>query len=204
MFNIKKNISLAFIIVMAISCKNYGKLEEIGAPDWVFNPSSVAKNVNEVSAVGIGEQSKGGLKVQIAQAESDARGNIANQILSEVARISKDAIRKSTVADVEDVEKVFSQATQEIVRDLPLSGATKTHMWQDPKTNILYIRMAMEGKKVASHLNDSMEIYDKRLKRSGLGNQDSFKSDQLISTFNKEIDSNFNAKSSVSPIKIVE
>ena len=204
MFYIKKSIVFAFVCIMISSCQSTGKLEDIGAPDWVFNPSSVSKNDNEIAAVGIGEQSKGGLKVQIAQAKSDARGNIANQILSEVARISKDAIRKTNIAGVEDIEKIFSQATQEIVRDLPLSGVEQTHIWQDPKTDILYVRMTIDSKKVASHLNDSMEIYSKRLKQSGISSHNESKEKELISTLNNDVENRFVDKEIKSKIKIVE
>lgn len=204
MFYIKKSILFVFACIMISSCQSSGKLEEIGAPDWVFNPSSVSKNDTEIAAVGIGESSKGGLKVQIAQAKSDARGNIANQILSEVARISKDAIRKTNIAGVEDVEKIFSQATQEVVRDLPLSGAEQTHIWQDPKTDTLYVRMTVDSKKVASHLNDSMEIYSKRLKQSGVNLHNESKEKELISTLNNGIDDRFLDKKVDSKIKIVE
>ena len=204
MFCIKKSILFVVMSIAISSCQSSGKLEEIGAPDWVFNPSSVSKNDGEIAAVGIGESSKGGLKVQIAQAKSDARGNIANQILSEVARISKDAIRKTNIAGVEDVEKIFSQTTQEVVRDLPLSGVEQTHIWQDPKTDTLYVRMTVDSKKVASHLNYSMEIYSKRLKQSGINLHNESKEKELISTLNNGIDDRFADKKIDSKIKIVE
>ena len=192
---IKSNVLLSiFALTLIFGCKNYGKLEEIGAPNWVFDSVSVAKDSNEVSAVGIGEPSKGGLKIQLAQADADSRANIASQLLSEVSRISKDAMRKTNIANVEDVEKIFSQATQEVVRELPLSGTTRTHIWQDPKTDVLYVRMVIDGKKIASHLNDSMEIYDKRLKQSGLDLSQN--NNNLLSTFTKDIDDKFGSDSS--------
>lgn len=190
----KKSIALVFAVTMFVTgCKSSGKLDDIGAPSWVFNPSSLAKSPTEVSAVGIGESSQGGLKVQLAQAEADARGGIANQILSEVARITKDAVRETKVAGADDVEKVFSQATQEVVRDLPLSGTARTNIWQDPKTDVLYVRMVLDGQRVVSHLDDSMAIYDKRLKQSGL-DATVDKNSSLISSFSKGIDDRFKDK----------
>ena len=87
---------------------------------------------------------------------------------------------------------------------MPLSGAEQTHIWQDPKTDILYVRMTIDSKKVASHLNDSMEIYSKRLKQSGIDLQGESKEKQLISTLNKDIDDRFVDKKINSKINIVE
>ena len=192
MFFKKQNLLLVFVFTTLIiaGCSSRGKLDEIGAPTWVFDPSSLAKTPDEISAVGIGEATQGGLKVQLAQAEADARGGIANQILSELTRISKDAVRKTKVASSEDVEKIFSQATQEVVRDLPLSGAIRTNIWQDPKTDILYVRMILDGKRIAGHLNTSMQIYEKRLQQSGLTGGSTQDKD-LISTFNQGVNNRF-------------
>ncbi len=190
-FNKKSFLFILIGFFLIAGCKSkYGKLAEINAPEWVFDSNIVAKNADEISAVGMSDVTQSGLRIQWMQAEMDARTKIATQLLVEVSKISKDAIRQTKVAGVEDVQKIFSQASQEIVRDLPLSGVKKTHLWQDPKTDILYIRMVLKSKEVNDHLKDSMILYDKRLQQSGLGFSKA-ESKKLVSDIDKGIDLRF-------------
>lgn len=182
--------SLALVFSLS-SCSNKGKLDKIGAPGWVFDPYSVSSGKGEVAAVGISDSSKGGIKMQIEEAQANARAEIANQILSEVSRITKDAMRKTSVDGIEDVQKIFSQATKEMVDKLPISGSRRTHIWQDPKTDSLYIRMALDGKKVSEHLSSSMELYERRIRQSGMASPSPINVEKLSSAFSSGVEEKF-------------
>lgn len=144
--------------------KNDTKIQDISKlPQWVLIPA-----VKEgVAGVGIASPSKGGLKFQIPLAETDARANIAVAIQSEISRITKEALRESNVGDVNDVEQVFSQATKEVVRNLPMSGAKRTDIYQG-EDGTLYIRMVLKNDDYSQYLANSQKIYEQRLKEADL------------------------------------
>lgn len=163
---------LAFLL--CVSCFGRGKLDKIGAPNWVFDSYSVGDKKIEVAGVGIGEKTAGGLKMQIAQAESDARANIANGIRTEITRVTKDVMEKvenisntpgtKNPISKETIEKNFSQVTEDVVKNLPLTGARRTHIWQDPNNDTLFVRMTVERSVVEEYLKKSEKSYVDQIK----------------------------------------
>lgn len=167
-----KLLAVIFSFVVLFSCsKDKGSLNNIGGPKWIFDPYSVSKNPNEVAGVGISDPTHGGIKIQIAQAENDAIANMAAQIQTKVDRVTEDALsknesivaasadKKSTVESKEDVQKKFSQITKNVVDKLPISGARRTDIWQDPNSGTLYVRMVIEVAKIEDHFKKSVSMY---------------------------------------------
>ena len=114
-------------------------------PSWVVDPSVP----DGIGAVGIASPSKGGLKFQIPKAELDAKGNIAATIQAEISRVTKESLRSGSVNNEDDVEEFFSQATKEVVKNIPLSGAKRTKMFQ-AEDGSLYIHMVLKTKITAN------------------------------------------------------
>jgi hypothetical protein len=177
-----KPLYFVLLISFLSSCsKDKGSLDSIGGPEWVLDPYANSKNSNDVCGVGISDSTIGGLRMQISQAESDGRANIASQIKTNITKTVEDYVlsNKSAVKGVdnkgnpsvisnEDVSKKFSDITKNVVEELPLSGAIRKNMWQDPKRGDLYILMCMDSDRVQKHLESSLKLYenDKKFKIS--------------------------------------
>jgi hypothetical protein len=158
-------------------------------PEWVVSP-----DVNDgVAAVGIASPSVGGIKFQIPQAEIDAKANIASAINSEISRITKDALREAKVGEVNDVEQVFSQATKEVVKNMPMSGTKRINMYQ-AKDGTLYIRMVLKNEDYSKYLQNSQKMYENRLKQANLSRDNLNKSQEAVKGLFDELDKERAAK----------
>ncbi len=147
-----------------------GNLSDL--PAWVLDPAMP----DGVAAVGIASPSTGGIKFQMPKAELDAKANIAATIQSEISRVTKQALRESKVNDVNDVEDFFSQATKEVVKNLPLSGVKKINIFQS-KDGTLYVHMILKNEDYSKFLQNSENSIANRLKKSGLGRENINKSE---------------------------
>ena len=134
------------------SPKDTGRLTQLNLPEWVIDPSIEGK----IAAVGIAPKTVGGIKMQIAQAESDAVANMAAQIQTSVSRITKESMRRAGVAtevkSSEAVDQYFAQATKSVVKDVPISGAKRKNIYQSPSDGTLYIQMVIESSAVKEYL----------------------------------------------------
>lgn len=134
------------------SPKDTGRLTQLNLPEWVIDPSIEGK----IAAVGIAPKTAGGIKMQIAQAESDAVANMAAQIQTSVSRITKESMRRAGVAtevkSSEAVDQYFAQATKSVVKDVPISGAKRKNIYQSPSDGTLYIQMVIESSAVKEYL----------------------------------------------------
>jgi hypothetical protein len=153
-------------------------------PIWVLDPRVEGK----VAAVGISSPSKGGIKVQLAQAETDARANIAQQIRTELSRITKDSLRKANVDNNEAFESSFSQATKEVVKDVPLSGAVRQALFVDPKNGDLYVHVIIDQTIIKKYLEESMDTYSKSLQAAGATRKTIDATEQAMSSLFNELD----------------
>ncbi len=169
----------ALILALSVSsCANKevkkadagGNLSDL--PAWVLDPTMP----DGVAAVGIAAPSTGGIKFQIPKAELDAKANIAATIQSEISRVTKQALRESKVNDVNDVEDFFSQATKEVVKDLPLSGVKRINIFQ-AKDGTLYLHMILKNEDYSKFLQNSENSLSNRLKKSSLGRDNINKSE---------------------------
>ena len=138
-------------------------MENLNLPSWVLDPRVEGK----VAAVGISPASKGGLKVQIAQAETDARANIAQQISSEISRITKDSLQKAQVENNESYQAAFTQATKDVVKNIPLTGAVRQNIYKDSTSGELYVHMILDPANVQAYLAQSLDAFSNSLASAG-------------------------------------
>ena len=158
-------------------------------PAWVLDPSVA----DGVAAVGIAAPSTGGIKFQIPKAELDAKANIAATIQSEISRVTKQALRESKVNDVNDVEDFFSQATKEVVKDLPLSGVKRINIFQ-AQDGTLYLHMVLKNEDYSKFLQNSENNFNARLKKSGLARDNINKSEQASKAMFDELEKERDSK----------
>lgn len=142
-------------------------------PSWVLDPNVA----DGVAAVGIANPSKGGMKFQITAAELDAKANIAATIQSEMSRITKNALRSADVNGADDVENFFSQATKEVVKNLPLSGFKRVNIFK-ANDGTLYIHMVLKNEDYSKFLQNSERNLAASLKKSHLSRENINKSEQ--------------------------
>ena len=150
------------------SFKDTGKLTQLNLPEWVIDPSIEGK----IAAVGIAPKTVGGIKMQIAQAESDAVANMAAQIQTSVSRITKESMRRAGVStevkSSEAVDQYFAQATKNVVKDVPISGAKRKNIYQSPSDGTLYIQMVIEPTAVKEYLISMADDLAKGMKDFGV------------------------------------
>ena len=132
-------------------------------PEWVLDP----KIKDGVAAVGIASPSRAGITVQLPKAELDAKANIAATIQSEISRVTKNALRSGKVNDDDNVEEFFAQASKEVVKNLPLSGARRIHMFKS-QDGTLYVHMMIDDQDYSKFLKNSQKDYEDKLKKSNL------------------------------------
>jgi hypothetical protein len=194
----KKLLIITLSSALLLSCskpvvsnlKSNNKTQNISElPEWVVSPDVK----DGVAGVGIASPSVGGVKFQIPQAEIDAKANIASAINSEISRITKDALRESKVSEVNDVEQVFSQATKEVVKNMPMSGAKRINMYQ-AGDGTLYIRMVLKNEDYSKYLQNSQKMYESRLKEANLSRDNLDKSQVAVKGLFDELDKERAAK----------
>lgn len=163
---------LCVLSLFAVSCgkkespvqKESGSIQNLQLPDWVIDPHVEGM----IADVGIAPKTAGGIKMQIAQAEADARANIAAQIQTKVSSITKESMRRAAVAsekgETEAVDSYFAKATKSVVDQVPITGARRKNMFQSPVDGSLYIQMVVDMEPVRNYLIQSSEGLAKGLK----------------------------------------
>ena len=152
-------------------------------PKWVLDPTVK----DGVGGVGIASASKGGLMFQIPRAENDAKANIAARIGSEISRITKNSLREAGINGQSDVENFFSQATKDVVRQIPLSGVKRVNMHQ-AEDGTLYIHMVLKEEDFSKYLQNGKRIYKDRLARSNIAQDNINQTQAAVADLFKELD----------------
>lgn len=189
----KNKIFLAFTIAalsLTFSCaKKEQPVVEVtndhlaDVPSWVLEP-----NIEDgIAAVGIANPSKGGLRLQIRKAELEARAEIAAIIKSEVTRVTKDALRSAELNGEDDVENFFSQATKEVVKNIPLSGITRINIFKSDD-GTLYVRMALKNNDYRKFLETSHNNIKESLKDSSVDHDNIARSEAAAAQIFEELD----------------
>lgn len=158
-------VVISLLSVGVISCgkkqqtpqEKSGAMQNLQLPDWVIDPYVEGK----LSAVGVAPKTAGGIKMQIAQAEADARANMASEIQTKVSRVTKESMRRAAVAsqtgETEAVDSYFAQATKSIVKEVPITGARRKNIFQSPIDGTLYVQMVVELAPVRDYLVQSSQ-----------------------------------------------
>jgi len=132
-------------------------------PQWVIAP----KSNDGITAVGMAAYSRHGVRVMRPQAEMDARAKLAGQIETLVSRSQKQAMRLVQISDTDDMENLFSQATKEIIKQIPLSGAVVVNQ-AIMDNGDFYVQMTIKKRTIIEELNKEQDIYKKNLENSKL------------------------------------
>ena len=154
-------------------------------PEWVLSPNSGVKE--GVAGVGIAGPSRGGITVQIPKAELDAKANIASTIQSEISRVTKNALRSAKVNDADDVEEFFAQASKEVVKNLPMSGAKRDKIFK-AEDGTLYIRMILGTEDYSKFLKNSQKEFEDKLAKSNLSRNNITKSQEATKDLFDELE----------------
>ena len=154
-------------------------------PEWVLNPNSEVKE--GVAGVGIAGSSRGGITVQIPKAELDAKANIASTIQSEISRVTKNALRSAKVNDADDVEEFFAQASKEVVKNLPMSGAKRDKIFK-AEDGTLYIRMVLGTEDYSKFLKNSQKEFEDKIAKSNLSRNSITKSQEATKDLFDELE----------------
>jgi hypothetical protein len=188
----KKALSILTAVFLISSCGKE-KMEEgkelkaqddlSNLPQWVLNPEVE----DGVAAVGIAQASRGGIQYQIPRAELDAKAKIAAKIQSEISQVTKRALRESNVNNVNDVEEVFSQATKEVVKDMPMSGVRRINIFKD-SDGTLYVHMVLKNDDYSPYIQNSQKIYEQRLRNANLGRDNLNKAQEAVKSMFDELE----------------
>ncbi len=113
-------------------------VEGAEAPVWVCMPDVEGS----YSDVGSAALSAGGMSFSRRNALASARSSLAQQIETEVKDKVEDFTRGTGIGTDETVDKVSTQVTKQVAK-VTLSGSKQMNFWQNPKTNTLYVLVAV-------------------------------------------------------------
>lgn len=185
-----KIITSILISALIVSCSgsskdnknsNLGDLKNL--PNWVLDPSLK----EGIAAVGIASPSKGGIKFQLPKAELDAKANIAATIQTEVSRVTKEALRSAKVNENDDVEEFFSQASKEVVKNIPLSGVVRKNIYK-AEDGTLYVHMMLSNEEYNKFLQNSESKIKASLAKSKLSRENINKSQETTKEIFDELE----------------
>lgn len=145
-----------------------GSMEQLNLPSWVLSPYDGLSD-NVVAGVGISKKPANNdqLRFLIIQAEAAARAEIATTIQTEVSRMVKDAMQSASIEKINAVESSFAVVTQEVVKNVPLSGAVRDKIYQD-KNGIVYVRLIINNNIIKNYLNERLENYNEVMRDAKL------------------------------------
>lgn len=181
-----KKLHILFLILAISSCaknKSFVNNTKAELPDWI----NAEESKGEIGAVGIASPSKGGYKYQIQIAELDAKGNIAAKINSEISRVTKSALRSANVNMSDDVEEFFSQATKEVVKDMPLAGVVRDKVYL-AKDGTLFVHVILKEGAYDSFLESAEKSLSNRLKKAKLSRENINESEKATKAVFNELE----------------
>ena len=152
-------------------------------PSWIVNP----KVENGIASVGMVGYSKHGLQVMLPQAEMDARAKLAGQIQTVVSQLQKKALRHTKINEIDEFENSFKQASKEVIKKMPLSGARRINMFQS-KDGTLYVHMVIQKREVSEYIGDMKNTYKKHMQEAKLSRQNIDEGMKVLDSMMKELD----------------
>lgn len=124
------------------------------APKWVLTP--VVEN--GIGAVGVARYSAGGMSFMIPQAELDGKAKLAGRIQEEVSRLQEQSKRLVQTKELDAFDNNFKEATEVVVKKIPLSGAKRIKTYMSKETGELYVLMAIQKRDVATALESQKNL----------------------------------------------
>lgn len=124
------------------------------APEWISEPIIE----NGIGAIGIARYSSGGMSFMLPQAELDGKAKLAGRIQEEVSRLQQQSKRLVQTKDLDAFDNNFKEATEILVKKMPLSGAKRVKTYMSEETGELYVLMAIQKRDVADALDGQKEL----------------------------------------------
>lgn len=152
-------------------------------PKWIVNP----KVEGGISSVGITGYSKNGMEVMLPQAEMDARAKLAGQIQTIVSQVQKKAMRHVKIEELDEFENTFKQATKEVIKKMPISGAQRINIFQ-ANNGDLYVHTVIQKREISQHLGDMKSSYKKHMQEAKLSRQSIDEGMKVLDEMMKELD----------------
>jgi len=152
-------------------------------PAWVVNP----KVEGGIASVGIVGYSKHGLQVMLPQAEMDARAKLAGQIQTIVSQLQKKAMRHTKINEIDEFENSFKQASKEVIKKMPLSGAQRINMFQS-SDGTLYVHTVIQKREVSRYLGDMKNTYKKHMQDAKISRQNIDEGMKVLDSMMNELD----------------
>ena len=152
-------------------------------PKWVVNP----KVEGGIAAVGITGYSKHGLQVMLPQAEMDARAKLAGKIPVIVSQIQKKAMRHVKINEIDEFENSFKQATKEVIKKMPISGAQRINLFQ-ANNGDLYVHTVIQKREISEHLGDMKSTYKQHMQEAKISRQNIDEGMKVLDDMIKELD----------------
>lgn len=166
-------VAFAGALMMMTGCADKSESAKPGMvdlenmPAWVTNPTVE----NGIGVVGIAKHSQHGMRVMLPKAEMDGRTKLAAEIQTVVSRLSKDTLRQANINELDDYEEQFTEATVNLVKKIPLSGAQRVAMYQDKNTGDLYVHMVLAKREVGSFLADNAASMREQMEQAKMTRQ---------------------------------
>lgn len=162
-----------------------GKMVQINnnLPSWVINP----KVEGGIASVGITGYSKHGMEIMMPQAEMDARAKLAGQIQTIVSQVQKKSMRAVKINDIDEFEKSFKNATKEVIKKMPLSGAQRINVFQ-ANDGTLYVHMVIEKREVSKHIGDMKNTYKKHMQEAKISRDNIDEGMKVLDDMMSELD----------------
>jgi hypothetical protein len=124
------------------------------APAWVSEPIVE----NGIGAVGIAKYSSGGMSFMLPQAEADGKAKLAGRIQEEVSRLQQQSKRLVQTKELDAFDNNFKEATEILVKKIPLSGAKRVKTYMSKETGELYVLVAIQKRDVADALDGQKDL----------------------------------------------
>ena len=112
--------------------------EGVLAPEWTCTPLVEGS----YAEVGSAPMSNAGENFSRREALANGRSNLAQQIETKVKDKVETFIRGTGIAQGESVDKVTTQVSKQVAQ-VTLKGSKQVKYWQNPKTQSIYVLMAI-------------------------------------------------------------
>jgi hypothetical protein len=132
------------------------------APSWVSEPIVE----NGIGAVGVARYSKGGISFMMPQAEMDGKARLAARIQEEVSRLQQQSKRVVQTKELDTFDNNFKEATEVLVKKIPLSGAKRIKTYMSKETGDLYVLMAIQKRDVADSLDSQKDLFKTQMEEA--------------------------------------
>ncbi len=112
--------------------------EGVLAPEWACTPDVAGAFAD----VGSAPLSAAGEGFSRREALANARSNLAQQVESKVKDKVETFVRGTGIGSGESVDKVTTQVSKQVAQ-VTLKGSKQVKYWQNPKTNTIYVEVAV-------------------------------------------------------------